>query len=676
VGLLLLALPSQAPAQGNARPVAPRYERTVTIQGAQVAGPLKDFPVLVTVSDPTLSRHCRNDAADVAFRRAGDDTALPREIEAFDPSRGELRAWVRIPALEPQQDAELLMSYGAPEPAPGPSPREVWDAQHLLVLHLNEDSGAFRDATGRQNDATPAGSIKPGDKGKVGLALGLDGNGGHVVVKSAASLMLTEAYTISGWFRLNGKTESGENPFFGCDKALAARCVGTTCDFDFRQWPAGGAAWEFPAQKSFMTWFSWYHIAITFQRPRLTLYRNGEIVASADGPDTIATAGRDLWLGALEGSGGGLNGAIDEFTVSDTARSLAWIRTSYNNQNAPATFAAVGPERDPAAKRATDSQKGRGPSLGKPWDVPELNLHLIWIPAGAFPMGSTQRERDWAVSLQGKANPELLKDEGEKPRLTPVNTGFWLGQTEVTVLQWRYFIDATRYKTDAETRGNARCHRPIRAVWEWIPDKNWRDPHFQDTQREDFPVSCISWNDANAFCDWLTQRERAAGCLPNKGQYRLPTEVEWEFACRGGAKKGSLFWWGDSWADAQGRANVADQHPFKPDTRIRWADAQPWDDGWFYVAPVDSYGPKGRNGFGLSDMLGNAWEWCYDVYTPPPGAAEEGADTTLTRRALRGGSFCSDPGYLRCADRGWLFEASATCYTGFRLCLGVTINNP
>ena len=173
-------------------------------------------------------------------------------------------------------------------------------------------------------------------------------------------------------------------------------------------------------------------------------------------------------------------------------------------------------------------------------------LEVVYIPPGEFMMGSTPEERAWATGIEGGATPGTTREsyEGEA-RLTRIRHGFWMGRTEVTVGQFRRFIKETGYVTDAEKPGGETqvfdpewdgYHLTTRVVhpWKSMKGKSWRDPNWGFPQREVYPVVCVSWNDARAFCDWLTKQEREAGRLPVGQVFRLPTDAEWEYACRGG----------------------------------------------------------------------------------------------------------------------------------------------
>ncbi len=331
------------------------------------------------------------------------------------------------------------------------------------------------------------------------------------------------------------------------------------------------------------------------------------------------------------------------------------------------TPAAASPSRDQAHETPL-AQSGRTLQL----DLGEgVSMELAGIPAGEFMMGSTPQERVWAAGPEGQILARRLDAEGPGPRKTAVRDAFWIGRTEVTVAQWRCFAQRTHYVTDAERIREGSYWDD--ATWRYtlVIYKNWKDPGFAGVAlRDDHPVTCISWNDAAAFCEWLTQRERVAGRLRQGHVYRLPTEAEWEYAARGG-RDGAMFWWGSALADGQGRLNIASQdaHDAKG---TRWDKAAPWSDGFGTVSPVDHFGQQGRNAFGLADMLGNVWEWCLDGFNPA-GAQESVYTLDSSSRVMRGGGFSSCPGNSRCACRSAGRPYNGLTMNGFRVCYGVKI---
>ena len=150
-------------------------------------------------------------------------------------------------------------------------------------------------------------------------------------------------------------------------------------------------------------------------------------------------------------------------------------------------------------------------------------------------------------------------------------------------------------------------------------------------------MTCVSWNDAQAFVKWLKQKEGK--------EYRLPTEAEWEYAARAGTQTARF--WGDNPNQACGYANVADRTAKK-----NWTDwsIHDCDDGYAETAPVGSFT---ANAFGLHDMLGNVWEWCQDWYgNYPAGAVIDLSGAAIDSvRVIRGGS--------------WLYSAD-TCRSAFQ----------
>ena len=321
-----------------------------------------------------------------------------------------------------------------------------------------------------------------------------------------------------------------------------------------------------------------------------------------------------------------------------------------------------------------------------------VSLEVVFIPPGEFMMGSTAAEKQWAVGQDGGAKFSSgggVREsyEGE-PRPMRVKDGFWMGRTEVTVAQFRVFADKTGFVTDAEKPGGTTMCFDTTWVpqhgnsgipphpWVDMEDKSWRNPNHGVIQQDNFPVVCVSYNDMKAFCAWLTEKERNAGPLPDGLIYRLPTEAEWAYACRGRRHDSSYFWWGNDLNDAKGRLNIS-AIDFLPDRDEVWPGAKlPWSDGFAMVSPVDYYGVRGRNGFGLADMLGGVWEFTLDHFDPKGGHEDvHYADAelrTVLRPVCRGGNYYDVPGNARCAVRLGIYGVTySDSRDGFRICLGI-----
>ncbi|MFN9718754.1 MAG: formylglycine-generating enzyme family protein [Planctomycetota bacterium] len=314
----------------------------------------------------------------------------------------------------------------------------------------------------------------------------------------------------------------------------------------------------------------------------------------------------------------------------------------------------------------------------------DVILESVYIPPGDFMMGSTPAEKAWATGLEGgaQAGTERESYEGANPRPMKVSDGFWMGRTEVTVGQFRQFVAESGYVTDAEKPGGkTQCFNPewksyhlttsVTHPWEPMAGKSWKDPNFQFPLQDGFPVVCVSWFDGRAFGAWLTARERRAGRLPDGYEYRLPTEAEWEYACRGGRKDSSYFWWGNELMDGEGRFNIS-AVDFLPDRKQKWPlSSAPWSDGFSFVSPVDYYGERGRNGFGMADMCGGVWEVVLDHFDPKGGHEELLVTSENYRPVCRGGNYFDVPGNARCAVRlGLAGPRYSDSRDGFRICLG------
>lgn len=241
------------------------------------------------------------------------------------------------------------------------------------------------------------------------------------------------------------------------------------------------------------------------------------------------------------------------------------------------------------------------PTPQQPFTVPEVGLTLVWIEPGSFLMGSPASE------------PERLSDEGPQVKVA-LTSGFWLGKYEVTQTEWLALM------------GN--------------------NPSLGKEAGPNAPVENISWKDAMEYCRRLTEHERQVGRLPAGFEYTLPTEAQWEYACRAGTTGGT--------------AGPLEQM------------------GWYGAPKTGSTHPVGQkqpNAWGLYDMHGNVWEWCRDWYADgyrvEAGATLQNPSGKLlgSYRVNRGGSWTSPASKCRSAFRNWLTPNDRGAGLGFRVAL-------
>jgi formylglycine-generating enzyme required for sulfatase activity len=258
-------------------------------------------------------------------------------------------------------------------------------------------------------------------------------------------------------------------------------------------------------------------------------------------------------------------------------------------------FAADAPPRpDFAGTKAGQTRKDN-------W----LGTTLVWVPPGNFTMGSPKGEKD--------------RDVDEDQVEVTLTKGFWLGQHEVTQAEWQRVMQTTP----------------------WRDQKNVKEG-------DDYPATYVSWDDAVKFCEKLTETERQAGRVPSDWHYTLPTEAQWEWACRAGTK--SRFSFGDN------DANLAE---------YAWFDKNADDAGEKYAHRV---GQKRANGYGLYDMHGNVWEWCQDRYAKElAGGTDPQGPSTGSFRVYRGGSRFGTAGFCRSANRRDNSPGIGASILGFRV---------
>jgi formylglycine-generating enzyme required for sulfatase activity len=238
-------------------------------------------------------------------------------------------------------------------------------------------------------------------------------------------------------------------------------------------------------------------------------------------------------------------------------------------------------------------------------------LTMLQIPAGEFPMGSPQSEKD--------------RSEHEGPQHQVKLRSFFLGQTPVTQAQW------------------------------WVV-AGWRqvardlDPDPSKLKGPSRPVECVSWEEAMEFCQRLRQRLGRS--------YSLPSEAQWEYACRAGTTIPFAF--GETLTTDL--ANYDGKFTYGSGPKGR------------YRGETSDVGRYPANAWGLQDMHGNVWEWCLDIWhdsyngAPSDGSAWGSVSDTSSSRLLRGGSWIRDPGVCRSAFRGWAHPDGGDDGCGFRVC--------
>ena len=238
----------------------------------------------------------------------------------------------------------------------------------------------------------------------------------------------------------------------------------------------------------------------------------------------------------------------------------------------------------------------------------DVSLDMIWIEPGTFIMGSPENELGRVLTYETQHQVTLTK-------------GYWLGKYEVTQAQYE-------------------------AVMGKNPS-NWKGA--------DLPVEKVTWYDAKEFCAKLTASEKAAGRLPEGYEYTLPTEAQWEYACRAGTTT----------ALNSGK-NLSDKEQCPEMDEVGW---------YKYNSNVTTHpvGQKQPNAWGLYDMHGNAWEWCLDWYKyayPASAVTDPTGPITGEVRVLRGGSENSDANACRSAHRSAYYPSyNYVNNIGFRVAL-------
>ncbi|ARA92438.1 sulfatase-modifying factor protein [Rhodothermaceae bacterium RA] len=268
-----------------------------------------------------------------------------------------------------------------------------------------------------------------------------------------------------------------------------------------------------------------------------------------------------------------------------------------------------------------------GPLPAPPDDV-VIPDGMVFVPGG--------------TTLIGAADGTPL----ERPPFVAEVEPFLLDRHPVTVAEFRHFVEATGYVTEAERFGDAGVFDLAARTWRLVPGATWAYPLGPDgpPAPDDHPVTQVSWNDAKAYLDWAGKR--------------FPTEVEWEHAARGARNLRRLYAWGTELGTrAAARANT-------------WTGVFPRvntaEDGYLYTSPV---GVFGETELGLTDMGGNVWEWCADWFRPYDQRGQPFHPDASSEKVQRGGSFMCHASYChgyRVSGRSHSTPETSLFHVGFR----------
>jgi sulfatase modifying factor 1 len=282
---------------------------------------------------------------------------------------------------------------------------------------------------------------------------------------------------------------------------------------------------------------------------------------------------------------------------------------------------------------STDSEASRAvPAPGSAIrDCPTCPLMTV-LPSGRFKQGG--------ASADTHAAPFELPQH-----IVLIGYSLAMSTNEITLGEFGEFIAATHREMSGCSTYDGR--------WEYRQDANWQAPGF--AQGSTHPATCVSWDDAAAYAQWLTDK--------SGHPYRLPSASDWEYAARAGSESAQP--WGATAAAACADANIADQSAAE---RYPGWSVFPCNDSYVNTAPVGSFR---ANAFGLNDLLGNVFEWVqdcwYDNYTGAPIDGSARVYAGCGERESRGGSWFSSPQYVSASYRNRFEHDYRSSSIGFRL---------
>jgi hypothetical protein len=349
--------------QLTAQPAGYSYGKSITIKGSQVTGSLSNFPVLISITDPSLKQAAAGgrlqnaNGYDVIFTLPDCSTVLPMQLEKYTAATGEYIAWVKLPTLTAGTNKLICMFYGNPGVAADPSTTAVWDANYMGVWHFNNtvNDGSSNGRNLTNTGTTTLTGTKIGDGRRLDNNPFVQSGSGSIKYLQLPSGMFSAVndFTFEGWVYLETVATSWERIFdFGRNtqfNMFLTPSTGTNGIKRFAITINNNTNEERLSSLSSTGTGAWHHFAVTIDANGNTgtLYYDGV----ADVSNAITLAPSDLgtnnanYFGRSQyNSDEGLYGTFDEFRISNSTRSAGWITTSFNNQNSPSNFYTVSSE--------------------------------------------------------------------------------------------------------------------------------------------------------------------------------------------------------------------------------------------------------------------------------------------------------------------------------------------
>ncbi|MBN1508969.1 MAG: SUMF1/EgtB/PvdO family nonheme iron enzyme [Sedimentisphaerales bacterium] len=311
----------------------------------------------------------------------------------------------------------------------------------------------------------------------------------------------------------------------------------------------------------------------------------------------------------FDGTGRRLGAAGERLTLAAFTSHELKVKAP-RHRDASVTVRIDRPGMDAGSQRVT-LEEIRSVVVGGPWTVADVDMAFVYVQPGSI-----------RVADSGRGSPA---------RTVQADRGYWIGAREVTNAQYQRFVRETGYDGRREGGSEYLRHQRDRSRTAFAEDRH--------------PVIYVSWDNAAAFCRWLTERERAAGRLPQGYLYALPTEAEWEYAARGGRNSRQFQYAGGNAPDA-----------------VAWYAGNSG-------GVTQATGRKAANEIGIFDMSGNVSEWCHDWYTPDDSGQDPPGSSATPGCVVRGGSWQDPPDQCRCSARTAADPGSAHVARGFRVVL-------